>query len=236
MHITLVTAITSAVIGFLLAQIGNFTKIWADDYTLHRRKLNRLVFFLLELRHIFTLKQQHEKLMVRLMPILEYKAKEIFGELDQENSEPIKASIKQIFTSRLTHNNEDVKHLIQTAEATINELSEYYPVLAYELKGQHNIPQRLEAFQDYITWVGSHSSEAALMLNELLEPSMEVALNKQLGETVLKISKKTSRSLYKLVLTKIAKQDEEPAIEKKDIQELEQILIQIREKAILPAN
>lgn len=136
-------------LGWLLSESG---KIFADKRQ-DKRKLKKLLFFLLELRYHFANELSFELGFDKFLVKLKNKMAEKF-EVDKNDPDlnsifdSWKPTLEQVIFKLKTQNNKS-EYLTENIDKVIIELAEIFPILSYELSGQHNISERLNKVDNY---------------------------------------------------------------------------------------
>jgi len=136
-------------LGWLLSEGG---KIFADKRQ-DKRKLKKLLFFLLELRYHFGRELSIELGLDKYLETLKSKMAEKFGvdkndpefSLGVDNWKPF---LEQLLTKTKNQDNK-FEYLSENIDKVLIDLAEIFPILAYELNGQHNIKERLNRVDNY---------------------------------------------------------------------------------------
>lgn len=136
-------------IGWYLSERG---KIFADKRQ-DKRKLKKLLFFLLELRYHFAREHSNELDLDKYVNILKSKIAQKLG-ID-ENEPDFNLGLKDLkpfleqLNSKIKTQEDKFKYLAENIDIILIELAEIFPILAYELSGKHNIKERLNNADDY---------------------------------------------------------------------------------------
>ncbi|MBI1306942.1 MAG: hypothetical protein GC181_10095 [Bacteroidetes bacterium] len=214
-------------LGWLLSERG---KIFADKRQ-DKRKLKKLLFFLLELRYHFTKELSTELDIDKFITLLSNKLADKIG-IDKNDPEfnigintwrPI---IEQMISKNKTHDNK-FDNLTENIDKILIELAEIYPILAYELNGQHNIKERLNKANDYLNEVQSISAEIPFDIKEWINPKLTEDLLKDLDESINRIAGQIDKQTLKDSIEKIHKMTFE-----EDEEEMEVFINEYLEKVI----
>ncbi len=115
-------------------------------------------------------------------------------------------------------------------DITISELSEIYPVFAYELSGQYKIKERLEKSEQYFEQFKEFTEEIPFDIKEWVQPKLTKKLIDELDTFIIGIAKKIGRKTKNEVLEMINR----PAID--DNGEMEKFINEYIEKIKTMAN
>ncbi|PVW14339.1 hypothetical protein [Marixanthomonas spongiae] len=205
----------NAFITILAVTIGwglnEASKIW-NGKRQDKRKLKKLLFYLLELRFYLSKEDNKEfkikKLTSRFIEKfkLEFNLKE--DDIDLDN-------VKNFLSSISLNDNENNNHfelLEKNIDIVIEDLSEIFPIMAYELNGQHKIKERLRNTDSNIEKVNTYLGDFPLNLKEWLKPKISNQLIDDIDESILKIAKRINsktRSDAKMKLAILNNEDEE---------------------------
>lgn len=190
-------------LGWILAEGG---KIFADKRQ-DKRKLKKLLFFLLELRFHFAKELNLELELDKYLVILENKLITKLGinkngpELDFE-SNIWKPFIKELVSKNLSQDNQ-FEYLADNIDKILIELAEIYPILAYELIGQHNIKERINKIDGLINGAKSITDEIPFDIKQWINPKLTKELLENLDRSIKKISKKIGIETWHMTHSKI---------------------------------
>lgn len=214
-------------IGWLLSESG---KIFADKRQ-DRRKLKKLLYFLLELRFHFAKELSIELDLDKYIETIKNKMATKLG-IDKNDPEFVlgvsawRPFIEQILTKSKTQENK-FEHLTENIDKVLIDLAEIFPILAYELSGQHNIKERLNKFDNYLSEIKTMTDEVPFDIKQWINPKLTKELLADLDESILKIAKKIDKQTTKFSKEKITKMSNED-----DDQEMETFLDEYLEKVI----
>ena len=136
----------------------------------------------------------------------EEKLKSEFGENTKSEIEIAKPIVERIIKNNLGGNNK-INLLEENIDSVIDDLAEVFPILAYELSGKHNIKERINIIDNYISDATDHFGDMPLDLKEWLKPKITDNLISDLDETIKKISEKIDKDLWQHSTNKIANMD-----------------------------
>lgn len=183
--------------GWLLSQYGKYSTDKKDDI----RKFKKLLYSLLELRWLLKNELEFEKDFSKFLSLFKEKISTKFGE-DIEGIESeikaLKPILMQQIKNKLTENDR-IKNVEQNIDSTIAELSEIYPVFAYQLNGQYKIKERLEKVDDYLNEFEQYFTESDFIIKDWMQPKLTNELLERLDSSVLEIAKKIGRKTKKEV-------------------------------------
>jgi hypothetical protein len=150
-------------LGWMLSESGKRNADKRQD----KRKLKKLLFFLLELRFHFvrelSIKKGFDKYLSSVKSKLAVKF-EVDGN-DPEyilNIDALKPIIELLFERLRDH--EKLEFLSVNIDNVIVDLAEIFPILAYELNGQHNIKERLGNFEKYFDEMKKFTNKVIICL------------------------------------------------------------------------
>lgn len=192
-------------IGWLLSESGKVLYDKRQD----KKKLKKLLFFLLELRYYFAKELAIEVDLESYITLFKRKLAEKIGidmndpQLDM-GFETWKPFLKGLLAKSKSQDNK-LEYFNENIEKIIIELAEIQPILAYELNGKHNIKERLNKANDYMNDLESITSELPFDLKNWINPKLTGELLSDLDESIYKISITINKSTYKKAKTKILK-------------------------------
>lgn len=182
-------------------------KIFADKKQ-NKRKLKKLLFFLLELRYRFGRELSIELGFDQYFETMKTKMADKFG-LDKNDPEldlsvdAWKPIIEEII---IKPKNQDSKfeYLSENIDRVLVELAEIFPILAYELNGQHNIKERLSSVDNYFDEIQSMTDEIPFDIKKWFNPKLTKELLTDLDESIEKIAKQIDKETLNISREKIA--------------------------------
>lgn len=195
--------LVGVLIGWLLSESGKLITDKRQD----KRKLKKLLFFLLELRYYFSKEITIENDMDRMVKLMQQKMAKSLGlsendpQLDINND-----TFRQLLGVIIKKNNlEDsrLQYLTENIGEIIIELAEILPIMAYELSGQHDIKARLSGFETYLNAVNSLTDEIPFDFKKWFNPKLTKELLKDLEDSILLIANRIDRKTAKSVKNKI---------------------------------
>jgi hypothetical protein len=217
-------------LGWILSEGG---KIFADKRQ-DKRKLKKLLFFLLELRFYFSKELSNEIEIDKHLVLLENKIVTKFGDPDFNLESNIwKPFIKELI---LKSSNQDDKfeYLADNIDKILIELAEVFPILAYELDGQHKIKDRINKVDNVLNDVKSMTDfEMPFDIKQWINPKITIELLVDLDRSIKVIAKKIDMKTWQMAKTKI-----KDMIFKIDVQEFESWIDEYLDKVIenIPEN
>jgi hypothetical protein len=195
--IKIIAALIGVTLGWLLSESS---KIFADKRH-NKRKLKKLLFFLLELRFHFAKELSLKNDLSRYMDILKTKMTKKFNIDKNDTDIDIELNMwKPIVLQAISNTkNQDEKfeHLAENIDNIIIELAEIFPILAYKLSGKHNIKERLNNVDEYFNEVESLTGEFPFDIKEWINPKFTKELLEELDKSIKKIAKKTDAKTIK---------------------------------------
>lgn len=186
------------ILGFALGQFGEFFK----DRKERKKTLKKLLFNLLELYNVLDQELNFES------SINEFWDK-FMSKIPEEGRKEAKAVLPQLidvirenFESTFI-DNEKSSYLEDNIDSIISDLSEVYPLFAYELSGQYKIKDRLKRSEDYFNRFAQLSGDTVDIgeVKEWLTPKITEKLIERLRTNILEIAKSISRGTYEELLS-----------------------------------
>jgi hypothetical protein len=193
------------VIGWVLSESG---KIFANKRE-DRKKLKKLLFFLLELRYHFAKELSNELDVDKYIKVIKDKMAERFGvdingpqfTTDAHIWTPL---LKQVFSKN--HNQEDkLEFLSKNIDNVLIELAEIFPILSYELNGRHNIKERLTRAEGVFDELNSFVDEMPFDVKQWINPKLTEQLLNDLDESIKRIAREINKKAYNQSREKIEK-------------------------------
>jgi hypothetical protein len=194
-------------LGWGLAESG---KIFTDKRQ-DKRKLKKLLFYLLELRFHFSKELSIEIDIQDFMDQFKLKFINKFGisdHVEESNLEFDLANplIKELISKSKGKDNK-IDFLTSNIDDILNDLSEILPILAYELSGQHNIKERLLKLDNYLDEIVENSTKMPFDMKDWIQPKLTTDLLKEIDESIEKIAQRIDKKTKREALKKIAKMD-----------------------------
>ncbi|WP_420578646.1 hypothetical protein [Ekhidna sp.] len=200
--IKIITPLVGVLLGWGLSERA---KIWADKRQ-DKRKLRRLLFFVLELRFHFSRELRAQTEIDKYFSKLIQKAKLEFGDEVELGAELYKPMVTQILKKHFEGNNK-IDFLEQNIDEVIISLSEVFPVFAYELNGQYNIRERLQQAEDYLGNFEELTNQLPFDIEAWIKPKLTENLLDEIDSTLRKISNKVGSRTWSQVQQKIKRMD-----------------------------
>jgi hypothetical protein len=204
--------IFAILLGWGLAEYG---KIIVDKRS-DKKKLNTLLFYLLELRYHLKREFSFETDFVKYISNLEVRLTKEFGpevKIGIEQAKPLFAAMKQKHFSEDTQ----VEMLEKNIDNVIIDLAEILPVFAYELSGQHRIKERLEKAELLFSEADEYLSQLPFDIKSWFEPKVTEQLIKDLDDNIIRIANKLENRTYNEVRRKLKHQT---AVDNSDVNDL----------------
>jgi len=198
--------IIAPLIGVLLGWgLSEKAKLWADKRT-DKRKLKRLLFYVLELRFHFTRELNVQEEIDTFIESATTRLKTEFGEEVELEIDMYKPFVMEILKTNLSEDNQ-LDFLEENIDSVIVDLSEVFPVFAYELSGQHRIKERLNKSDNYLTELEGLTEGMPFDIKNWLQPKITKDLLKDLDDNLNRIALKIDKKTAKEVKEKIIKMD-----------------------------
>lgn len=201
-----ITTLAAVLIGWFLNQATNKWGVQKEN----NRKLNKLLYYLLELRY------QIDDVFEKENQLREFIHKYIERSKDILQIEDTSVNMNEIYSffSSFDLSNTDeetTKELLsiqKNVDIVLTELAEIFPILAYELRGLDKIMDALNAKEKYFNDLNSiikdnHFDPPPFDLKEFLEPELNNSIIEKLEQGIEEVSLKISKKTNKLAMTKI---------------------------------
>ena len=183
--------------GWLLSQYGKYSTDKKND----TRKLKRLLYNLLELRWLLKSELEFEKDISKFFSSFKERISIEFGE-DIEDIENGMKALKPVLMQQMKNKlveSDRIKNVELNIDSTITELSETYPVFAYELESQYKIKEKLEKVDNYLNEFEQYFTESDFAIKDWMQPKLTDDLLERLNSSILEIAKKIGRKTKKEV-------------------------------------
>lgn len=192
-------------LGWGLAESG---KIFADKRQ-DKRKLKKLLFYLLELRFHFSKELSFEVDFDNFINSFKMKLLRKFGANENEaelsfGMELAKPIIQELL-SKSKGNDYKIDFLEKNIDNILNDLAEIFPILAYELSGQHNIKERLGKVDNYFQEIEGITDEIPFDIKEWIQPKLTADLLAEIDESIKRIAEMIDKKTENQASEKIAK-------------------------------
>lgn len=218
--INTVLPVVTLIIGWALSEYGKFSTDRKND----KKKLKRLLFNLLEIRWLlkrgFEIKNEISTYLERF----EIKLKNKFGPDAAQETYLIEPIITEILRDKLVKPDR-VKEIETRIDDIIDELSEIYPIFAYELTEVHRIRERIEGIEAYFEEISERIEQMPQEIKDWIRPKFSNELLEQLDDYILKIAGKVSWMTKRNVSKKYLKKDKT-----KDVEEIDKFLDEFIQK------
>lgn len=200
-----VIAIVGVATGWGLTELSNIWRGKRND----KRKLKRLLFFLMELRYYISKEISFSKNIEKYVIHAMQKLSELVGEEIEYEVEMFKPLFEHLRQSADT-DNQKYTHLENNIDEIIIELAEIFPMLAYNLNGKHNIKSRLQKTERYITEIEGAiaQSNVDFDIKSFLEPLIENELLKEIDNSIESIARLINRRTFRSAVFALADMEE----------------------------
>ena len=191
-------------IGWLLSESG---KIFADKRQ-DKRKLKKLLYFLLELRYHFSKELSYELDIDRYINLLKNRLADKAG-IDRNAPElnvgidVWKPFLENLLAKSKTQD-KTFEYLSENIEKILIDLAEILPILAYELSGRHNIKERLNKVDNYFSEVQSLMEDMPFDIKQWVNPKLTKELLDELDDSIEEIARQIDNQTLQLSKDKIA--------------------------------
>ncbi|CAH0278217.1 hypothetical protein SRABI27_03696 [Pedobacter sp. Bi27] len=181
-----ITPFITLIIGFFLSSLTGFFQGRKQD----RRKVKKLLYHLLELRHQLQQETSITQGLLGIRPRLIQMLESETGEEININEDEFLSMIIPMFKDGKTEDR--LEQLSKTVDMVLQELAEIEPLLAYELTGKYSIKDRLS----HLGNLGDFG-EMPFDIGAWMKPLLKDDLGKELDRTILLISRKVSKKTWK---------------------------------------
>lgn len=184
-------------IGWLLSQLSERNKAIRED----RKKMNRTIYYLLEIRHQLSFISSHDLDISTYICILKKKFQHVMDVSQLDNIQVqtfLRKFVHQLLGYKPLMNQPDIESLNQNFNKCIDNLSEIDPLVAFRLNGKNNIHQLLKELV-----VRSQESASAMTdikdIDELpkllskIEPNVISKAISDIEEILLDLAKKAGK-------------------------------------------
>jgi hypothetical protein len=189
-------------IGWGLSEYG---KLWADKRQ-DKKKLKRLLYYLLELRFQVSKDLNFEKEVSNYLKIAEQRLSKEFGNIIAYERENIILLLKRSIKKE-AQDESMLEYLEKDIDQAILELADIYPIFAYELSGQYKIKDRLKNVDRYFNEIDDIVKQAPFDMQNWIQPKLTEDLISDMDFNLKRIAKKIDNKISKQVTDKIKKQD-----------------------------
>jgi hypothetical protein len=199
-------------LGWVLNEYGNYKKDNKND----KRKLNTLLFNLLEIRYQVSRILNLEKELKLYTERLKIKVKQELN-IDITNTgvdidDALIKSTKDFFFNQHFNDNR-IENLTKEVDEIIKNLSEIDPVLAYKLSGQYDLKNNLKSSAPIIINFLEKKGEdknSISEFNNFINPFFERRILDDFDKILFEISKRVSRKTKKQVIEIVNRQNSKP--------------------------
>jgi len=200
-----IIAIVGVGVGWGLTELSNYIGTKRTD----KRKLKRLLFFLLELRYYVSKEISFTKSIEKYVTHAMTKLSELIGETLEYEVEMFKPLFEHLLKTADT-DNQKYTYLENNIDDVIVELAEVLPLLAYNLNGRHNIKSRLKKSERYIAQLEETiaDSEVDFDFRSFIEPLLEDELLKDIDNSIEIIAGLISRKTYRSTIDALEDMEE----------------------------
>lgn len=187
--------------------IGSLLTFWVktfSDNKVDKRKLNGLLYFLLQLRYFLSLQQKAwEDAITKKVDEIKTKIPQV---RTPETDNKIMDILKHASSVANVHSKDSVsiEYFENNIEAKLLELAEIDPILAYEISENHKIKDKLRFFENYSNGIIAMEPESENFMNEYLKPKIINAILEDIDESISTVAKRISRKTLKESIEKIA--------------------------------
>ena len=198
--------LVGVLIGWFLSESGKIISDRRQD----RRRLKKLLFFLLELRYHFFKELSLEEDIDRFLGIVKSKMTEdLYLQISEDEIDVfvLRPLIQQLIQKN-KYQDGKFEYLSENIDKIITELSEIFPILAYELNGQHDIKERLNKVDNHLRELTSITDHIPFDIKEWINPKLTKSLLDDLDKSIEKISKKLGKKMLNVSKEKILKMNE----------------------------
>lgn len=195
-------------LGWGLSESGKLFSSKKQD----KRKLKRLLFYLLELRFYFAREHSLERGIELYFSNLKDKLTEKLGiTIGPDDMQQIFVFLKPTIHKTLTKVREGSSQfelLEKNIDKVLDDLSEIFPIFAYELSGQHKIKERLSGVSTYIDEVETVTDgEMPFDIKNWMTPKLTSNLLKDMDKSILRIAERIDSKTRRQVADKITDPD-----------------------------
>lgn len=191
--------VVTLIIGWGISEYGK--------YSLERKnngkKFKKLLFNLLELRWLLKKETDLNKDITTYIERLKEKLLKEFGAEAIEGIDMVKPIIIELLKNNIVEPNK-IKNIEENIDLTINELSEIYPVFAYELSDKYKIKERLEAADKYFKEASELLENMPDELTNWVQPQLSQDLFLELDENIISIANNINRKTKKAIEKKLS--------------------------------
>lgn len=195
--------VITLILGFGLSEFG---KHFADRKN-DRKKLKKLLFNLLELRWLLRQEVVLNNRISQYIVRIKIRLTTEFGAESAEGTEYIKPIIMKILKDSIVQP-QKITEIENNIDSTIIELSEIYPIFAYELSGRYKIKEKLDNAEQYFQTVANQFEEFPTEIKNWVEPKISTELISDFDDCIKAIAKKIGRNTNKKIYEKLKPEDD----------------------------
>lgn len=129
-----------------------------------------------------------------------------FGPESVEGEEHFKSIIVKILKDSIVQQGK-IAEIENNIDATIIELSEIYPIFAYELSGRYKIKENIENAEQYFQTIANQLEEFPTEIKDWIKPKISNELIADLDEYIKLIAKRIGRKTSKDAIEKLKPED-----------------------------
>ncbi|MCL6273384.1 hypothetical protein M3P19_05145 [Muricauda sp. 2012CJ35-5] len=188
---TLIPVVT-LIIGWALSEFGKLSSERKND----RKNLKKLLFNLLEIRWLLKRDFEFKEELTTYIEKFEIKVEQKFGQDAAQGAHLIEPIITQILKEKLIRPNR-IEEIENRIGSIVDNLSEIYPIFAYELTDVYRIRERIEGIECYFEEISERIEYVTPEMKEWAKPRISNELIKRLEEYILDISGKINRKTQK---------------------------------------
>jgi hypothetical protein len=199
--------IVALILGWGLSEFGKYTVQRKND----KKTLKRLLFNLLELRWLIKLNLELNEDISTIMERIRIKLSDLFGSaLNESESQATATMITNLLKPILNESFKEkmididrIKEIETNIDATLTQLAEVEPVLAYELCGRFKYKDKLDNVNNYLDKISQLNENVPDGLITIIEPKLTQDVLKDLDKCILNIAQRISTGTRKNVIGKL---------------------------------
>jgi hypothetical protein len=196
-----VLPLLGVMIGWLLSQY----KSRFDSKKEERRKINKLLFNLIELRQMLYKESKVDQYIEQIKNVLKKKIPEekLLEQVEKE-FESLKPHVGGFLKQNIL-NIKQIKTIESNIDSLILEISEIYPRFAYELNGQHRISEKISEIERYFEFVENQANdpwatkEVELRIKPIIQDSFITELDRNILTIAKKAKEKTRKEIEEII-------------------------------------
>ncbi|KIX21580.1 hypothetical protein SY27_07735 [Flavobacterium sp. 316] len=152
--INTIIPIIALIIGFVLAQVGELFQ----DRKEKKRKFKKLLFNLLQLHSILKQEYNFEKICDEYVEKVLQKLPADVKEDAQNELIVLLPKIKKFIRNSFSNSNK-VENLEKNIDTIIEDISEIFPIFAFELSEEYKIKEKLQQIEEYLKRMSEYVNE-----------------------------------------------------------------------------